>query len=61
MTVKVSVRFPVPNALMAERAIVLVPAVEGVPEITPVSKSRLKPPGRSVAAKLVGVWVATIV
>ena len=61
LTVNVSVWLAVPYALLAESVIVIVPAGVGLPEITPVSESRLKPAGRSVAAKLVGVWVAAIV
>ena len=53
LTVKVSVRVPVPPALLAESVMVLVATVVGVPEITPVSTSRLKPAGRLVAPKLV--------
>ena len=52
-TVKVSVWLPVPKGLMAESVIVLVPAVVGLPEITPVTELRLKPAGRPVAPKLV--------
>ena len=53
LTVNVSVWLPVPYALLAESVIVLVPAVVGLPEITPVSELRVKPAGRLVAPKLV--------
>ena len=52
-TVKVRVRLSVPPALLAESVTVLVPAVVGLPEMTPVSKLRVKPTGRLVAPKLV--------
>lgn len=61
LTVKVSVRFPVPNALIAERPMVLVPAVVGVPEITPVPVFTLRPAGSPVALKLVGDMLAVMV
>ena len=60
LMVKVSDCVPVPASLLAEIAIVLEPAVVGVPEISPVSKSKLKPAGRSAAAKRVGVLVAVM-
>ena len=60
-TVKVKVLEPVPPALLAESVIVLVPAVVGVPEMTPVVELRLKPTGRSAAAKLVGALLAAMV
>ena len=52
LTVKVRVKLPVPPSLLAERVIVLVPAVVGVPEMTPVVELRLKPAGRLAAVKL---------
>ncbi len=60
-TVKVSVWLPVPKGLMAESVIVLVPAVVGLPEITPVTELRLKPAGRAVAVNLVGALLAVMV
>ena len=59
-TVNVKVLEPVPPALLAESVIMLAPAVLGVPEITPVAESRLRPAGRPVAAKLVVVLVAVM-
>ena len=55
LTVRVSVLFPVPPSLVAERVMVVVAAVVGVPEMTPVSGLIFKPVGRSVAAKVVVV------
>ncbi len=60
LMVNVSDCVPVPNALTAESVIVIVPGVVGVPEISPVSKSKLKPAGRSPAAKRVGVLMAVM-
>ena len=60
LMVNVSDCVPVPKALTAERVIVIVPVVVGVPEISPVSKSKLKPAGRSAAAKRVGVLMAVM-
>ena len=60
-TVKVSVWLPVPKGLMAESVIVFVPAVVGLPEITPVTELRLKPAGRPVAVNLVGALLAVMV
>ena len=54
LTVTVSVLLPVPTVLLAEIVTDLVPAVVGVPEITPVPLFTLKPAGRPVALKLVG-------
>ena len=51
LTVNVRIRVPVPKGMLAESVIMLVPAVVGVPEITPVSGSRLKPAGRSEVAR----------
>ena len=61
LTVKVSVLVTVPNALLAESLIVLVPAAVGVPEITPVAELRLKPAGSSVVANGVVAWSAVMV
>lgn len=54
---------PVPDALVALITAVTVdePVAEGVPEITPVVVLMLRPAGRPVALKLIGVFVATIV
>ena len=61
LTVKVSVLVTVPNALLAESLIVLMPAAVGVPEITPVAELRLKPAGSSVVANGVVAWSAVMV
>ena len=61
MIVKVSVALPVPPALVALIVTLYVPAVVGVPEITPVLVFTLKPGGKPVAPKLVGLFVAVIV
>ena len=61
MTVKVSVLVPVPPALMAEIVTDLVPAAVGVPEMSPLVVFTLRPAGRPVAAKLVGVLLAVMV
>ena len=50
-TVNVRIRLPVRKGMLAESVIMLVPAVVGVPEITPVIESRLKPAGSSVVAR----------
>ena len=47
--------------LLAVMVTLVVPAVVGVPEITPVLASTLRPGGRPVALKLVGLLVAVIV
>ena len=60
-TVNISVRLPVPNALLAERVIVLMPIAVGVPEITPVIELRLKPAGRPITPNLVGALFAVMV
>ena len=56
LTVRVSVLFPVPPSLLAERVMVVVAAVVGVPEMTPVSGLIFKPAGRPVAAKVIVVF-----
>ena len=61
LTVKVSVLVPVPPPLMAEMVTDLVPAAVGVPEMSPLVVFTLRPAGRPVAAKLVGVLLAVIV
>jgi len=60
LIVKVSVALPVPPALLALMATVYVPAVVGVPEITPVVVFTANPAGSPVALKLVGLLVAVI-
>ena len=60
LTVKVSVWSPVPWSLLAEIVIVMVATVVGVPEIRPVAVFTLRPAGRPVALKLVGVLFAVM-
>ena len=60
LTVRVSVLVPVPLALIALRVTLVTAAVVGVPEITPVEVLTVKPAGKPVAPKLVGVLVAVI-
>lgn len=60
MMVKVSVALPVPPALVALIVTLYVPAVVGVPEISPVLVFTVKPAGNPVAPKLVGLLVAVI-
>ena len=60
MIVKVSVALPVPPGLVALIVTVYVPGVVGVPEINPVLVFTVKPAGRPVALKLVGLLVAVI-
>ena len=61
MTFRVSDWFPVPVTLLAEIVMVLVLAVVGVPEMTPVAVFTVRPAGRPVALKLVGVFFAVMV
>jgi hypothetical protein len=61
LMVKVSVALPVPPALVALIVALYVPAVVGVPEISPVVVFTVKPAGSPVAPKLVGLLVAVIV
>ena len=61
LTVRVSDWFPVPVRLLAEIVMVLVLAVVGVPEMTPVAVLRSRPAGNPVALKLVGVFFAVMV
>ena len=61
LTVRVSILVPVPPVLMAEMVTDLVPAVVGVPEMSPLVVFTLRPAGRSVAAKLVGGLLAVMV
>ena len=58
--VRVNVALPVPPALVALMVTLYVPAVVGVPEIKPVVVFTLKPAGRPLALKLVGLLVAVI-
>jgi hypothetical protein len=60
LMVNVSVAVPVPPLLVALRVTVEVPAALGVPEIRPVDVFTDNPPGRPVAEKLVGLFVAVI-
>ena len=60
LIVKVNVALPVPPALVALIVTLYVPAVVGVPEITPVVVFTVNPPGSPVALKLVGLLVAVI-
>ena len=61
LTFRVSDWFPVPVTLLAEIVMVLVLAVVGVPEMTPVAVLRSRPAGNPVALKLVGVLFAVMV
>ena len=56
----VRVALPVPVALVAEIVTLETAAVVGVPEIRPVAVLTLRPAGRPVAAKDVGVLLAAI-
>ena len=59
MIVKVNALVPVPPALVALNVTFEVAAVVGVPDINPVPLT-VKPAGRPVALKLVGLLVAAI-
>ena len=61
LMVKVSVWFPVPVTLLAERVMVVVAAVVGVPEMRPVAVFTVRPAGSPVALKFVGVLSAVMV
>ena len=61
MTVKVSVWFPMPPALLAERIMVSVPDFVGVPEMMPVEVFMLRPTGKPVALNRVGALLAWMV
>ena len=61
MTFRVSDWFPVPVTLLADIVMVLVLAVVGVPEMTPVAVFTVRPAGSPVALKLVGVFLAGMV
>jgi len=60
LIVKVKVAFPVPLPLVALIVTLYVPAVVGVPEISPFVVFTVKPAGSPVALKLVGLFVAVI-
>ena len=58
--VNVSGAVPVPALLVALKVTIEVPSVLEVPEIKPVDVFSDNPPGKPVAEKLVGVFVAVI-
>ena len=58
--VSVRVAVPVPAALVALSVTLALPAVVGVPEITPVVVPIDSPAGRPVALKLFGLFVAAM-
>ena len=64
LTVSVRVAVPVPLQVLVLLVALMVtgktPVPVGVPEISPVVVSTVKPPGRSVASKLVGLLSAVI-
>ena len=60
LTVSVNVAVPVPPTFVALSATLDVPAVVGVPEISPVVVLTVSPAGKPVALKLVGLFVAVI-
>ena len=60
LIVKVSVFVFVPPALLALIVTEYIPAAVGVPEISPVVVSTVKPEGSPVAPKLVELLVALI-
>ena len=59
-TVMDSVALPVPVILVALTVTLVIPAAVGVPEITPDAVFTVRPVGRPVALKLVGVLLAVI-
>ena len=59
-TVSTSVLVAVPPPFEAEITMFAVPTDEGVPLMTPLNVLIDSPPGRPVAPKDVGVWVATM-
>ena len=61
LIVKVNAALPVPPELVALIVTLYVPAVVGVPEITPVLVFTDRPAASPVALKLVGLLVAVIV
>ena len=58
--VNVSVPVPVPPVLVALTVTSYVPALVGVPEINPLVVLSVRPGGRLVASKLVGVFDAVM-
>jgi hypothetical protein len=60
LTVSVKAFVPVPDALVALTVTFEVPAADGVPEIRPLVVLTLRPLGRPVALKLVGLLLAAI-
>jgi hypothetical protein len=60
ITVSVSVAVPVPALFVALSVIVETPAAVGVPEIKPDVVFMVRPAGRPVAPKLVGLFAAVI-
>jgi hypothetical protein len=58
--VRTKVAEPVPPPLLAEIVTFVVPAVVGVPEMSPVVVLIESPVGRGLALKLVGLFVAVI-
>ncbi len=60
-TVIVKVAVPLPPAFVAPSVTAEVPAVVGVPEITPSAGSSVSPAGSPVWLKLVGLLLAMIV
>ena len=59
--VKVVAWLPVPVALIADTVTLLEPTAVGVPEITPVLVFKLRPAGKTVELKLVGLLLAGMV
>ena len=59
----VTTKLPVPLALVAETVTVDDPAVDGVPDITPVLVFKLRPDGKipELMLKLVGLLLAVMV
>ena len=60
LMVMTNVALPDPGALIAEIVTLLTAAVVGVPEMRPVMVFTVKPEGRPVALKLVGVLLPVI-
>jgi hypothetical protein len=58
--VKVSASEPVPALLLAVSVATVVPALVGVPLMAPLSALNVKPAGRPVAVKRLGLPVAAI-
>jgi len=61
LIVRVSVEVPVPLALVALMVTFVVPAAVGVPDMRPLAVLTLKPAGRPMALKLVGLLLAVMV